>query len=61
MFNLRTFLKTFWTLTVGLFVIMSTLTGLILVGSLIHPIAAIILPIIGIITMISIVSAYEHP
>ena len=48
-------------LAVSIFVISSIAVALAIIGTLIHPFMAIILPIIGIIAMIAIVAACERP
>ena len=61
MFNWEVFLRVFAMLAVSIFVISSIVVALAIIGALIHPFMAIILPIIGIIAMIAIVAACERP
>lgn len=61
MFNWEVFLRVFAMLAVSIFVISSIAVALAIIGTLIHPFMAIILPIIGIIAMIAIVAACERP
>ena len=48
-------------LAISIFVISSIVVALFIIGALIHPFLAIMLPIIGIITMIAIIAASERP
>ena len=48
-------------LAISIFVISSILVALSIIGALIHPFVAIILPIIGIIAIIAIIAASERP
>ena len=61
MFNWEAFAKVFVMLAITIFVISSIVVALVAIGALIHPFVAIILPIIGVIAIIAIISAYEHP
>lgn len=61
MFNWNTFFRVFAMLAISIFVISSIVVALSIIGALIHPFVAIILPIIGIIAMIAIIAASEHP